>query len=315
MSEVLRWGRSAYETLGDLDGERAAAHALGLGWECLPDPQIRPGRRAEILVVTSKARVDAAAIDAVQPRLVLTTTSGYEHIDLDRCRQREIVVGRCPLARRDAVVEHAVGSLIRLLRRLPAQESPARSGRWARADLPEIRPQGLGGAPIAVVGLGVIGARVAEVLTALGASVLGVDPDPAAATPGGLTRVPLSEALRNAKGVTLHASATSSARGLLNAERLAALPRGCVVVNTARGDLMDPIAAARLVHQGHLGGLACDVFPEEPWPHLRDWAADDVLLTPHASGYTEGLGARVAAEVAAALRAWVQGEPIPARVA
>jgi len=315
VSEVLRWGRSAYETSADLDRERSDAEALGLRWASLPDPLVQPTVSAEILVVTSKAIVDRAALDIVRPQLVLTTTSGYEHIDLAQCRDRKIAVARCPLARRDAVVEHTLEALIRLLRRLPAQEAPAREGRWARGDLPRIGPRGIHGAQIAVVGLGVIGSRVAELLAALGAQVRGVDPDPARPTPSGALRTNLDDALSEVDAVTLHASATPSARGLLDAARLATLPPGCVVVNTARGDLMDPTAAARLVRAGHLGGLACDVFPQEPWPHLASWACEDILLTPHASGFTTGLGERVAAEVRSALQAWVHGARIPHRLA
>jgi phosphoglycerate dehydrogenase-like enzyme len=312
MTHVVRWGRSAYESDADLAGEAAAAAAVGATWALLPDPRRAPTGGADVLVVNSAARVTGDVLDAVRPSLVLTTTSGFEHVDVRACEARGVLAARCPIARRDAVVEHTIEALIRLFRHLPAQEAAAHEGRWARGDLPAIAPRGLTGARVAVIGLGVIGARVAAVLEALGAQILGVDPNPPA---DGRPTVPLDDALALADAVTVHASASPSAIGLLDARRLAALRRGCVVVNTARGDLMDPLAAARLVHDGHLGGLACDVFPEEPWPHLADWASDQVLLTPHASGYTVGLGARVADEVGRALSAWAAGAPIPHRVA
>lgn len=311
MSALLRWGRSAYETPDDLAREQRDAHELGFTMRAAPRADILPDGRADVLVVTSKANVDARALDSVRPQLVITTTSGFEHLDLVACAERGIAACRCPLARRDAVVEHTIYALIRLLRRLPAQEAPAYDGRWGRADLPALAPRSLSGTPIAVVGLGVIGTRVATVLTALGAQVLGVDPSPSDPT---MRAVPLPDALAQAHAVTLHTSSTPSARGLLDAEALAGLRPGCVVVNTARGDLMDPIAAAGLVASGHLGGLACDVFPEEPWPHLAAHAGEQVLLTPHASGYTVGLGERVAAEVRGALTAWIAGDPLPWRL-
>ncbi|TVQ89409.1 MAG: hypothetical protein EA397_15225 [Deltaproteobacteria bacterium] len=311
MSEVLRWGQSAYETSDDLAREREVALSLGLTWRACPDITSLPEGEAEVLVVTSKVTVNAEALDALRPAVIITTTSGYEHLDLRACEARGIQACRCPLARRDAVVEHTLEALIRLLRRLDLQETPAHEGRWARGDLPSIRPRGLRGARIAVVGLGVIGRTVCEYLTSLGAELLPVDPlHPSPPYPV----VPLDEAVDQADALTLHASAHPSAVGLLSADRLRSLRSGCVVVNTARGDLMDPITAAELVRAGHLGGLACDVFPIEPWPQLAAQAASNVLLTPHASGYTVGLGARVAAEVHAALGAWVAGEPLPWRL-
>jgi phosphoglycerate dehydrogenase-like enzyme len=308
MHAVIRWGRSAYESAEDMAREEELARDLGLSWALRPDPRAPPTSRADVLVVTSKVQVDGPVLDVVRPRLVLTTTSGFEHLDRRACRARGVTAARCPLARRDAVVEHTLSALIRLLRRLPDQEAPAHEGRWARGDLPALAPVGLEGTPIAVVGLGVIGSRVAQVLSGLGARVLGVDPEP---PPGAPETMPLDEALETCAAVTLHASSTPSSRGLLDADRLAALPRGCLVVNTARGDLMDPLAAARAVARGHLGGLACDVFPEEPWPHLAQHAGPRILLTPHAAGYTRDLGRRVAVEIRSALRAFVAGEPVP----
>lgn len=308
MSEVLRWGQSAYETGQDLDRERREAETLGLRWRSHPDPHELPSGSAEILVVTSKVTVGARELDALDPRLVVTTTSGYEHLDLAACTARGTRATRCPTARRDAVAEHTIEALIRLMRRLDLQEAPAREGRWARSDLPAIQPRSLRGATIVVVGLGVIGRRVHALLTELGAVVLPVDPY---LSNSGLDLWRLDEAISRADGITLHASAHPSARDLLSEERLLRLPRGCVVVNTARGDLMDPATAASLVLSEHLGGLACDVFPVEPWPELATFAAPNILLTPHASGFSAGLGERVATEVSAALRAWVNGEPLP----
>jgi phosphoglycerate dehydrogenase-like enzyme len=311
MRAVLRWGQSAYETDEDMAFEEAHAHGLGLSWALRPDPRTPPRTRADALVVTSKVSVTDEVLEQVRPSLVLTTTSGFEHIDVEACVARGIIAARCPMARRDAVVEHTIEALIRLLRRLPDQEAPAATGRWARADLPHLAPRGLSGSVVVVVGLGVIGGRLAELLQALGARVIGVDP---VEHPASVEVLPLAEAVRHADAVTLHASATPSAIGLLDRPRLRSLPHGCVVVNTARGDLMDPVAAAGLVRAGHLGGLACDVFPTEPWPHLRDEAGPNVLLTPHSSGYTHDLGRRVADDVRTALEAWVSGREVPWRV-
>ncbi|MFK7929939.1 MAG: NAD(P)-dependent oxidoreductase [Myxococcota bacterium] len=312
MPTVLRWGQSAYETDVDMQRERDHAHALGLQWKAHPDTRTRPSETADVLVVTSKVHVTGPVLDTVRPTLVCTTTSGYEHIDLAAARNRNIAVVRCPMARRNAVVEHTLSCLIYLLRDLHSQVTPAHEGRWVRSQLPDFAPRGIAGSTIAVVGLGIIGQQVASTLVHLGANVIGVDPNP---TGPSLPMAELDAAIADADAVTLHASATPSAIGMFDAQRLASLPARCVVINTARGDLMDPIAAARAVQSGHLGGLACDVFPEEPWPHLAEYAAPNILLTPHSSGFTQDLGERVAADVQQVLLAWVHGRAQAWRVA
>lgn len=308
MASLRRWGQSAYETSADMAEERALCEQLGLSWSLQPDVTRPPGGRADVLVVTSKVKVTGEILDSVQPDLVCTTTSGFEHIDVAAATARAVSVARCPLARRDAVVEHTIAALVRLLRRFPDQEAPAAHGRWARADLPAISPRGLRGARVVVVGLGVIGARVAEVLSLLGSKVIGVDP---AGVPPGIHAGDWPSASVDADAITLHASATPSALALLDRPTLESLPDRCVVINTARGDLMDPIAAAQLVQLGRLGGLACDVFPQEPWPELARFAGPNILLTPHSSGFTHDLGSRVAADVHRVLRAYMAGEPLP----
>ena len=157
-----------------------------------------------------------------------------------------------------------------------------------------------------MVGLGVIGQRVAQILTVLGASVLGVDPNQ---SPAGITKADLDDSLPHADFVTLHCSLTGSSVGILDRQRLEQLPSHAVVVNTARGPLLDLAAAVQMVESGRLRGLASDVFPAEPHPDLAlNSRHSGVILTPHSAGYTHDLGMRVAREVAANLTAWQVGE-------
>lgn len=307
---VLRWGQSAYETDADLALERAAAEELGLAWAAAPE-SVEPPDLGGVgaLVVTSRVRVDAELLARFGGSLVLTTTSGWDHVDVAAARARGVTVARCPLARRDAVAEQAVAALTLLLHRQPALLEAARAGRWARGDLPALDPLLVADATVAVVGLGVIGRRVAEILRVLGATVLGTDP---VGVPDGVVSVGLEAALAGADAVTLHCALTPATRGMLSAERIAAMRPGAVLVNTARGRLIDADAAVAAVRAGHLRGLYLDVFPQEPWPGLAEAAAvPGVWLAPHAAGYGRGLGAKIAAEVGATLAAWVEGRPVP----
>ncbi|MBW1877290.1 MAG: hydroxyacid dehydrogenase [Deltaproteobacteria bacterium] len=313
MTHVLRWGRSAYETNAVLDLERSGTESMGFRWHFAPGGSPPPElERAEVLVIPSAVRVDAEVLALFGGRLVIATTSGYDHIDLDACADRGVSVVRLPEARRDAVVEHALSEMIALLRRLPILNLRAREGTWARGQLPGLAPIALAGAPVAVIGLGVIGRRVAEVLCALGAQVLGVDP---AGVPLEVEPTELEDALSRARAVTLHCSLTPSSRGLLSKARLALLSPEAVVVNTARGEVLEVEAAVEQVRTGQLRGVAVDVFPVEPYPRLAAGVAiPNVRFTPHSAGYTEGMGERVAAGVMRALRAFEQGEELPHRV-
>lgn len=309
---VLRWGQSAYETDLDLARERSGAEALGCAWRALPETADPDLDGVDALVVTSRVRVDRPLLARFGGSLVLTTTSGTDHIDLTAAAERGIAVTRCPLARRDPVVEHALGSLLGLMRQQPALLTAAANGTWARSSLPALAPRSIRGAPILVVGLGVIGSRMAEVLTALGAVVWGVDP---AGVPDGVQEVDLHEALPEATAVTVHCALTPSSRNLFDRARIARMDPRAVLVNTARGGVVDPHAAVQAVHDGRLRGVHLDVFPTEPWPDLGPAAQHPaVWLTPHASGYDDHLGARVADEVVDCLTAWARDQPLPHQV-
>lgn len=314
MPVVLRWGQSAYETDADLAMEQAGAEAMGLTFRRAPDARAVPVLEGvDALVVTSKCRVTAEVFDRFGGRLVLTTTSGYDHIDLAAARARGVEVGRCPLARRDPVVEHALASLLALSRQLPALHARARSGTWVRAELPALAPRALQDRPVLIVGLGVIGRTLARRLAALDVEVWGHDP---AGVPEGVRAVDLDEALPQVGAVSLHCHLSEASLGLFDAGRIARMAPDAVLVNTARGDVCDPVAAVDAVRARRLRGFACDVFPDEPWPGLEAAAAvPGVQLTPHASGYTVGLGRRVAEGVVEGLEAWAAGRAQPYRVA
>ena len=150
--------------------------------------------------------------------------------------------------------------------------------------------------------VGVIGAKMVQVLEAFGAVVTSVDP-----RLGGPT---LADVLPEVDVLTLHCSLNTENRGMIGANELAAMRPGAVLVNTARGKLVDVPAAVAAVRRGHLSGLGLDVFPEEP-VGLAPWAAPDILLTPHAAGWHPGLGRAIAAGVAEAVSALIEGRRVP----
>ena len=311
MKHVVHWGASAYTTADELEVERQMVRDLGLSWSEWADKRSLPPdlAQADVLVVSSSVRVTAEVLDSFAGSLILTTTSGYDHLDLARCRVRGIQVARMPLARRDAVIEHSLGMMIALMRRFSSLQGAAEQGRWARGELPTMGPVSLQGATVAVIGLGVIGQKMAELLHVLGAEVLGVD----IRSPGcQICEVPLEIALKKADVLTAHCSLTPSSNGLLSADNLDMLRPGAIVINTARGSVLDVEKAVSMVKEGRLGGLVVDVFPTEPYPRLAQGAAiPGVLFSPHSAGYTTDLGARLIAETKRALCVWLKGRAVP----
>jgi len=241
----------------------------------------------------------------------LTTTSGFDHLDIDAITARGIVAGRCPLARRDAVVETTLALLLDGIRRHRPLSRASQEGRWVRGQLPDLGMGLLRGATVGVVGLGVIGQAMAGILRALGVTVVGADPD---VTLPGVTAIPLAEMAACCDAVTLHCRLDTGSRGMINGDWLSRC-RGTVLVNTARGGLVDVEAAVSAVHDRRLSYLGLDVFPKEPWAGLAESDHPNIAYLPHAAGFHVGLNAAVATELEASIKRFVAGEPIPHRVA
>jgi phosphoglycerate dehydrogenase-like enzyme len=302
---LSRWGRSAYDT----DSHWAAeAKTLASLVDVAP-----PGTDAEIVVVNSKTRVSHAVLDRVPSlRLLVASTSGIDHLDLGALSARGIVAVRLPMVRRDAVVEAALELLLTGMRQTGALAGASRAGRWARGDLPSLPIRTLRGARVGVVGAGVIGRRVIEVLRFLGAHVVASDP---AGVPSGVESATSEAMLAGCDALTLHCSLTPSSRDLFSAAALSRARPGLVLVNTARGPLVDAGAAVAAVEAGRMAFLGLDVFPDEPWPDLVASGHPNIVFTPHAAGWHEGLPDAVTAGLVAAIMPFCRGESPPFRVA
>lgn len=276
---LCRWGRADYE-VAPLSGLPPEVHL------------VEAPEAADIVVVPSTRRVVPG--DVPRARLVITTTSGFDNLDVPALRAAGVRCARLPLVRRDAVVHTSLGMILGLTRRFGPFAQAAAAGVWDRRNLDTYDARLLG--RVAVVGVGVIGSRMVEVLRALGADV--VEVRAGQGIPG------------DVDVVTLHASLTRHNVNLVDAACIARLRRGAVVVNTARGKLLDVEAAFAALRSGHLGGLGVDVFPDEP-AELQRWVHPRAIVTPHAAGWHPDLGAHIAEGVATAVRALLAGEAVP----
>jgi phosphoglycerate dehydrogenase-like enzyme len=292
---LVRWGWSEYET-PDVPGLPAGVELV------IAEGPSAPLETADMLVVPSTVRVDGTAVRRLgRCRLVLTTTSGFDQLDLDALASAGIAVARLPLARRDAVVESALGMMLALTRRLGSFQQAAAENRWERPRLAYYGATLL--RTVGVVGVGVIGTRMVEVLETLGARVLRCDPVLA-------DGVSLDELLAASDVVTLHCELTAENRGMIGAREIARMRRGAVLVNTARGKLVDVDAAVAAIRNGQLAGLGLDVFPKEP-TDLDRYADPRILLTPHAAGWHPALGEKIVEGIVEAAGALVHGREIP----
>jgi D-3-phosphoglycerate dehydrogenase len=255
-----------------------------------------------------------AAADAL--RLVVCARGGPVNVNVAAAERLGIAVRSTPGRNAVAAAEHTVALLLAALRRIPETHSTVRAGEW-RSDLYALAECGseLAGTTVGLVGYGAIGARVARVLRAFDAEVLVYDPyvyDPDAAPDPTVTFVDsLAELLDRSRVLSLHARLTGETRGIIDRAALGRLPDGAVLVNTARGALVDYAAVVDALESGRLGAAAFDVFEVEPIPAgSRLLAAPNVVLTPHLAGATVQTAQRAASLAAAAVADYVR-ETLP----
>jgi len=241
----------------------------------------------EILVTRSYNRVTKRVIDAAPSlELIAQGTSGTDNIDVDAARARSIAVINMPGENANAVAELVIAFMISLTRTVPAYDREMRAGIWARDDCAtrhELRHHRLG-----IIGLGQVGMRVSRLAAGFGMRVTAFDPyisDDDFAQRGAARVTSLDALLRESDIVTMHVPFTPETRGMLGANEIASMPRGAIVINAARGEVLDVDAALAALSRNDLGGLALDVY--DPEPPLRSWPDDPhLILTPHIAGCT-----------------------------
>ncbi len=219
---------------------------------------------------------------------VVTRSDGFDHLPLGWLEDQGIPAYHLHDYAVPAVTEHTLGFILALLRRIPeAQATTLGEHRWDRSQL---AGRGLPDVTIGVLGTGRIGSRVVRALAGLGATVVGHDtnPDDTLAELDGFAYAGSYEDLLAVSDVlTIHVPSKEDTRGMVDERALDRLPDGALLVNTARGDIVDQAAVERALRDGHLAGYAADVMPGEPEPPgLSRFAdLDEVLITPHLAAY------------------------------
>lgn len=264
---------------------------------------------AAVVLAGSRPRFDAAVLGQLRCAGIVRYGIGTDAIDLDAAKQHGIAVARVSDYGTEAVAFHAVSMAMAAVRRLPQADRLLRDGGWGVAD---VRPLHLPSTMTAgIVGYGRIGRQASKYLTALGFSVLAFDEYVDVRRDDSAVAVSFEELLERSDIVTLHAPGDSSGRPLLAAAELARMKPGSVLINTARGSLIDVGALIDGLRAGRPAFAGLDVFASEPADAgVFEPVADRVLLTPHMAWYTEESEADMRRKAAAEAARLLRGEPL-----
>ena len=257
---------------------------------------------ADVLIVRNRTQVRGELLAALQRcRVVGRLGVGLDNIDVPGCEARGMQVIPATGANAASVAEYVIGTAMLLLRGAYQSTAEVAAGRWPRNALSNGRE--LGGKTLGLIGFGAIGQLTARLARGLGMQVMAFDAMMAADHPayaaGGVQCVALDTLISQADVVSLHVPLVEGTRGLLNARRIGAMKAGAVLVNTARGGIVDEVAVAEALRQGRLGGAALDVFDAEPLkqaPHFE--GCPNLVLTPHIAGVTTESNERVSSLIA-----------------
>jgi glyoxylate reductase len=271
-------------------------------------------REAEGLLCLLTDAIDAEFLE-VCPRLrVISSCSvGLDHVDLERATRRGIPVGYTPGVLAETTADLAFALLLAAARRIVEADGFLRAGRWTwerRWDPDGFLGRDVYGATLGVIGLGAIGQAVAARARGFGMRVLGWSRTPRKLA--GVEFVELSELLAASQFVTVHVALTPETRGLLDASALARMREDAILVNTARGGIVDEVALSATLRSGRLAGAALDVFASEPLDSsspLLD--APNLVLTPHIGSASVATRSRMADLAVENLVCGLEGRAMP----
>lgn len=272
-----------------------------------PDDLIALAAGARALIVRNRTQVRGALLAACAKLVAVGRLGvGLDNIDVAACRARGIAVFPATGANDVAVAEYVIAGLFLLFRPAYGASAQVAAGDWPRTALMEGRE--IAGKRLGLIGFGATARQVARRARALGMSVLASDPhigpdDPAWRELGAEPRA-LDDLLRAADAVSLHIPLTDETRGLIDARRLTLMKPDAVLINAARGGVVDEAVVAHALAAGQIAGAMLDVFEREPLPGGGTLVgAPNLILTPHIAGLTREANARVSALVAERVRA------------
>src|SRR5215469_16430634 len=250
------------------------------------------------LAVRSATKADKAVLAAARRlRVIGRAGIGVDNIDVPAATAAGVVVMNTPFGNSITTAEHAIAMMFALARQLPAADASTQAGKWEKNRFMGVE---LYGKTLGLIGAGNIGSIVADRANGLKMHVIAYDPflSPERAVEIGVEKAELDELLARADIITLHTPLTDKTRNILSAEALAKTKKGVLVINCARGGLVDEAALRTALESGHVGGAAFDVFTEEPATDNPLFGAPNFVATPHLGASTNEAQENVALQVA-----------------
>lgn len=282
-------------------------------FDATSDAQLAARIRDAEFVFVNKIRLDDALLEqAPRLRFIGLTATGTDNIDLESAARHGVAVSNIRAYCTGSVTEHVFGVLLMLTHNLHRYRSAVASGAWQRAadfcmlDYP-VRELSL--MTIGIVGHGELGRSVARMAGRFGMNVIVAERPGAGRCRDG--RVAFDDLIERADVISLHCPLTDETRGLFGADVFRRMKSTAILVNTARGGLVDSAALAAALGQGEIGAAAIDVLPNEPpvdGDPLLDYAGDNLIVTPHIAWSTDRARQDAIAELAANVAAFQQGE-------
>jgi D-3-phosphoglycerate dehydrogenase len=241
------------------------------------------------IIIRANGKATARIMDsAPKLKVIGRHGAGVDNIDLEAAKERSITVVNTPHAPAEAVAEYVIGCMVVLSKRILESDQALRAGKW------EVRYQfhafEMKGRTLGIVGMGRIGSRVAEIAHAIRMEILYYDvvANPKVEEKFGAKKIELEELLKLSDYVTLHVPATPETKHLINAERLKLMKPTAILINAARGVVVDTMALYDALKSAKLFGAAIDVFEQEPAPADHPlFSLPNVVVTPHMAGHSE----------------------------
>jgi D-3-phosphoglycerate dehydrogenase / 2-oxoglutarate reductase len=302
----------------NLDLARAVVARAGAELRLAPQPTpesiVATAKDADALLVTY-AKITADMIGQMKKcRIISRFGIGVDNVDLEAATRAGIVVTKVPDYCIDEVSDHAMALLLSLIRKIPASSARAHAGRW---DMPAVVPiHRLRGTVLGLMGFGRIPQLVAPKAQAFNMKVVAYDPYVPAPVmeKAGVGRVEFAELLKVSDYVSIHSPLLPETRHLFNADVFRQMKPGALVVNTARGPIVDEAALAAALDAKQIAGAALDVLEQEPPTSSPLFGRDNVILTPHTSFYSveslEELQTKAAEEVVRVLAGQAPRNPV-----
>ncbi|MCP8882410.1 hydroxyacid dehydrogenase [Devosia sp. XJ19-1] len=267
-----------------------------------------------VAIISRMGRIEASIFEvAPQLRIVSKHGVGVDNIDIDAASAHDVPVIVASGANAVSVAEHAMALLFAVAKRVVPLDRSLREGRWEK---PNFKGRELSGSTMGLVAFGAIAQHTARLAKAFDMSIIAYDPFAAdeTFTRCGVQRASsLEDLLRQCDVISLHCPMTEQTRGLINHETLSLMREDAILINTARGGLIDEPALVKALDAGQIAGAGLDTFATEPPAADHPFfASDRVVLTPHIGGVTAAANVRVGVEAAQGIVDYLAGRPLAA---